>query len=407
MATHRQRRRDAVAARADSTTPARPSAISLHSVPRPRPPPTLGLLVKPPLLTGDSAAQLHNIAGQPSTSGAFRPNIDVAASLATSPTLQKPSAGTLGTAGENSTPTSTPDVRLTGDHASVSGMQWASPPEPVNVPLPPGSDSEDMDTTTTRKRLRPSEPGSDDEGASRKLQAVGPSSQSEPTQSLPSCVAGAAEQPSPNAGGSCNESEFRQVLSKAQKRRQRAAMPQGTAGNTAPPPGIGPATNSASRPPASCTDSADCKLWQKERRLSTIKASAPSHLSHREAQAVLRAGRSSAGSTGSGPPQAIIAGGKTYAAALSTPATELTNSVNHPEAPLQQAGHLAIGKKRGCAMPSSFQKKAPQSASNEENTNLRLLLHVVTDLLPPNNQQQLRSICLQAGGSILPSSHHG
>ncbi|KAL1470703.1 hypothetical protein MTO96_040297 [Rhipicephalus appendiculatus] len=45
--------------------------------------------------------------------------------------------------------------------------------EPQNVPLPQGSDSEDMGTTTTRKRLRPSEPGSDDEGASRKLQAVG------------------------------------------------------------------------------------------------------------------------------------------------------------------------------------------------------------------------------------------
>ncbi|KAL1470168.1 hypothetical protein MTO96_024563 [Rhipicephalus appendiculatus] len=350
-----------------------------------------GMLVTPPLLTGASAAQLHNIAGQPPTSSAFCPNIVVAASLDTAPTLQTPSAGTLGTA---------------------------------------GSDSEDMDTTTTRKRLRPSEPSSDDEGASRKLQAVGPSSQSEPTQSLPSCVAGAAERPSSNAGGSCNESEFRQVLSKAQKRRQRAAMPQGTAGNIAPPPGIAPATTSASRPPASSSrpgatsavapaatsgtstaslpappttacavlfrpaynaDSSDCKLWQKEWLLATIKASAPSHLSHREVQVVLRAGPSSAESTGSGPPQAILAGGKTYAAALSTLATELTNSVNHPEAPLQLVGHLASGRKRGCAMTSSFQKKAPQSASNDENTNLRLLSRVVADLLPPDNQQ-LRSI---------------
>ncbi|KAL1484690.1 hypothetical protein MTO96_032437 [Rhipicephalus appendiculatus] len=60
-----------------------------------------GLLVTPPRLTGDSAAQLHNIARQPPTSGAFCPNIVIAASLATAPTLQMPSAGTLGTAGEN------------------------------------------------------------------------------------------------------------------------------------------------------------------------------------------------------------------------------------------------------------------------------------------------------------------
>ncbi|KAL1486752.1 hypothetical protein MTO96_031273 [Rhipicephalus appendiculatus] len=303
-----------------------------------------GMLVTPPLLTGDSAAQLHNIAGQPPTPGAFCPNIVDAASLATAPTLQTASAGTLGTAGENSTPKSTPDVRLTGDHAAVSGRQCESPPALLDVPLPPGSDSEYMDTTTMRKRLCPSEPGRDDEGASRKLQAS-------------------------------------------------SGVVQGVHGNFTDDDLL---ANTSSDVPVVTAKRRGTTL--KEGRLATIKASAPTHLSHREAQAVLRAARSSAGSTGSGPPQAVLAGGKTYAAALSTPATELRNPVNHPEAPWQQMGHLASGKKRGCAMPSPFQKKAPQSASNE-NTNLQFLLRVVADLPPPDNQQ-LRSICLQAEAQV-------
>lgn len=87
------------------------------------------------------------------------------------------------------------------------------------------------------------------------------------------------------------------------------------------------------------------------------------------------------------------------------PATELTNSASHPQASLQQRGHQASAEKRGGAKPT-FQKKALQSASNEENKNLRLFLRVVADVLPPDNQQ-LRSICLQAGGALLPSSQHG
>ncbi|KAL1424967.1 hypothetical protein MTO96_019618 [Rhipicephalus appendiculatus] len=86
-----------------------------------------GTLVTPPLLTSYSAAQLNDIAGQPPTSGAFCPTIVVAASLATAPTRQTPSAGTLGTAGEHSTPTSTTDVQLAGDHAAVSGCSVRLP----------------------------------------------------------------------------------------------------------------------------------------------------------------------------------------------------------------------------------------------------------------------------------------
>ncbi|KAL1484299.1 hypothetical protein MTO96_032652 [Rhipicephalus appendiculatus] len=69
-------------------------------------------------------------------------------------------------------------------------------------------------------------------------------------------------------------------------------------------------------------------------------------------------------------------------------------------------GRQANAKKRGCARPPSLQKEALHSASNEENKNLRFLLRVVADLLPPDSQQ-LRSICLQAGGALLPSSKHG
>ncbi|KAL1484729.1 hypothetical protein MTO96_049956, partial [Rhipicephalus appendiculatus] len=123
--------------------------------------------------------------------------------------------------------------------------------------------------------------------------------------------------------------------------------------------------------------------------------------------AVLRGAPSSAGAAGSSSPQASLAGGKTYAAVLGAPVTEITNSTNDPlQAPLQQRGRQANAKKRGCAKPPSLQKDALHSASNEENKNLRLLLRVVADLLPPDSQQ-LRSICLQAGGAPLPSSNHG
>ncbi|KAL1484298.1 hypothetical protein MTO96_032651 [Rhipicephalus appendiculatus] len=123
------------------------------------------MLATPPLLTHDSAAQLHEITDQPTSGAVSLANVG-AASLATAPALQAPAVGVLGTA---------PCAPLL---------------EPRNVPLLQRSDSEDMDTTTTRKRLRPSEPGSDDEGASRKLQAVGLAPNWELTPNSPSRVAG-------------------------------------------------------------------------------------------------------------------------------------------------------------------------------------------------------------------------
>ncbi|KAL1443220.1 hypothetical protein MTO96_046071 [Rhipicephalus appendiculatus] len=58
-------------------------------------------------------------------------------------------------------------------------------------------------------------------------------------------------------------------------------------------------------------DSVDCHLWQRERRLATIKASAPTYLPHREAQAALRASPS-----GTGGPQLKQPTGKSYAAGV-------------------------------------------------------------------------------------------
>ncbi|KAL1467893.1 hypothetical protein MTO96_041843, partial [Rhipicephalus appendiculatus] len=385
-----------------------------------------------------------------------------------------------------------------------------------------------MDTTTTRKRLRPSEPGSDDEGASRKLQAVGLAQTSKLTPNSPSRVAGSTEHLLATATASANEGEFQQVLSKAQKRRERAAIPQGIAGNNAPPPGIGPASTSASPPPVSGrstgatsvmapaaitgtpatsvpTPTADslhgaistgtqwCRLSPrtsrlviaqalssmpgvKEVRVNTKKnivaadaaspesaerllatseiigmpviARLPADRSQssgvvqgvhgnytdddllanassepipptascgkgsgvwpqlkRRVPHTCRIGRrrrsygllpAAQGAAGSSSPQASLAGGKTYAAVLGAPVTEITNSTNDPlKAPLQQRGRQSNAKKRGCAKPPSLQTEALHSACNEENKNLRLRLRVVADLLPPDSQQ-LRSICLQA-----------
>ncbi|KAH7958626.1 hypothetical protein HPB49_003387 [Dermacentor silvarum] len=71
-------------------------------------------------------------------------------------------------------------------------------------------------------------------------------------------------------------------------------------------------------------DSPNCQLWQRERRLATIKASAPTHLSHREAQA------------------------------------EPTTSTNHPQPHLQQRVPQAGAKKWGSIKLGPSPKEAPQ-----------------------------------------------
>ncbi|KAL1467111.1 hypothetical protein MTO96_042375 [Rhipicephalus appendiculatus] len=58
--------------------------------------------------------------------------------------------------------------------AAVPSFSCTHASDPRNVPLPVDSepDPDDTDTTSVRKCSRPSELGSDDEGASRKMQAI-------------------------------------------------------------------------------------------------------------------------------------------------------------------------------------------------------------------------------------------
>ncbi|XP_037501458.1 uncharacterized protein LOC119375352 [Rhipicephalus sanguineus] len=141
-------------------------------------------------------------------------------------------------------------------------------------------------------------------------------------------------------------------------------------------------------------DSAECQLWQRERRLATIKASSLTYLPHREAQAALRS--SSSGTNG---PQLNQTKGKSYAAAVGAP------SKDPRPTGAQQREPPAGPKKQGSAKPRPPTKATSQPHADQENANLRLLLRAVADLLHPENQ--LRSICLQAGGVHPPNSHHG
>ncbi|KAL1473220.1 hypothetical protein MTO96_003885 [Rhipicephalus appendiculatus] len=147
-------------------------------------------------------------------------------------------------------------------------------------------------------------------------------------------------------------------------------------------------------------DSAECQLWQRERRLATIKASAPTYLPDREAQAALR---SSPDRTG-GPPLRQ-AKGKSYAAAVGAP-SKVVETSTHPASQAQSSGgRLLVQRSRALSSVAHPRRQPPESHLDQENTNLRLLLRAVADLLPPENQ--LRSICLQAGGVPPPNSHHG
>ncbi|KAH7937640.1 hypothetical protein HPB49_013945 [Dermacentor silvarum] len=135
------------------------------------------------------------------------------------------------------------------------------------------------------------------------------------------------------------------------------------------------------------SDSPDCQLWQRGRCLVTIKASASTHLSHREAQAVLWTAPTSSAAAASGPPHVRPAGGKTYSAALGAPDKEVTTSTNHPQPRLQQCVQQACAKKWGSIKPGPSPKEAPQSTNDKQNKNPRLLLRAIADLRPPDNQQ--------------------
>ncbi|KAL1427083.1 hypothetical protein MTO96_017741 [Rhipicephalus appendiculatus] len=375
-------------------------------------------------------------------SGANCVTVSTAVSSGTSATLPTALPGVLGTVGRT-TPSPVPTADSVTS-AAVPHLPCTDVPDPRNVPLPVDSElgPDDMDTGSTRKRSRSSESGSDDEGASRKLQAVATEHLTVTTPTTPSSDAVADEHSATHDADATNETDFQLVLSKSQKRRQRTVTSPRPDTSVDTPPGtttaahpsftryvpacatqlsatqpavvgaiaasdtIGP---SASSPPACGTvlfrpaniaDSAECQLWQRERRLATIKASAPTYLPHREAQAALR---SSASRTG-GPPL-NQAKGKSYAAAVGAPSKVVATST-HPRQPGAEQRRPPSGpKKQGSVMPRPPSKATPESHLDQENTNLRLLLRAVADLLPPENQ--LRSICLQASGVPPPNSHHG
>ncbi|KAL3224584.1 hypothetical protein MRX96_049473 [Rhipicephalus microplus] len=109
---------------------------------------------------------------------------------------------------------------------------------PQNVPLPLDEEPDiaDMDTTSTRKRSRPSESGSDDEGGSRKMHAVAPERATVACLTPTSNDAVAHEDAVTHATDEISQSEFQTVLSKSKKRRQRASTSQGPATHTGPRP---------------------------------------------------------------------------------------------------------------------------------------------------------------------------
>ncbi|KAH6926773.1 hypothetical protein HPB50_022158 [Hyalomma asiaticum] len=93
-----------------------------------------------------------------------------------------------------------------------------------------------MDTSSSRKRPRPTESTSDDEGSSRKVPAVTPA----PESGTPPPVEASAVLHDADDG-------FQTVQSKSQKRRQRAAAAAGTTARCVPPSG---STHSGSSTPA-------------------------------------------------------------------------------------------------------------------------------------------------------------
>ncbi|KAL1477742.1 hypothetical protein MTO96_017076 [Rhipicephalus appendiculatus] len=137
----------------------------------------------------------------------------------------------------------------------------------------------------------------------------------------------AAEEPTVTHDADGNHgTEFQAILSKPQKRHQRALPSPGPAANIGPPSWNHTCGYTRPRRPRACQSahcdsgrfyrahSADCQLWQRERRLATIKASAPTYLAHREAQAALRGSPS-----GTGGPQLKQPTVKSYAAAVGGP----------------------------------------------------------------------------------------
>ncbi|KAL1479058.1 hypothetical protein MTO96_034843 [Rhipicephalus appendiculatus] len=190
------------------------------------------------------AADAETIASVPASPGAPLP-VSTAVSSDTSAALESDFPGVPGIAGRSSTsPTLAADCAAS---AATPSLPCEPASDPRNVPLPVDSepDPDDMDTTSTRKRSRPCEPSSDDEGASRKMQAVAterPTVMS-PTASSTNVVAEVHF--TTKYTDVTKETEFQLVLSKSQKRRQRTSTPQRPVANIGPPRGTAPAATPA------------------------------------------------------------------------------------------------------------------------------------------------------------------
>ncbi|KAL3256450.1 hypothetical protein MRX96_017175 [Rhipicephalus microplus] len=97
-----------------------------------------------------------------------------------------------------------------------------------------------MNTTSTQKCSRPSESGSDAEGASWKMDNVASESVKVTSFTTLSNDAVAHEDSVTHETDRSNESELQTVPSKSKKRRQRASTSQGPAANTGPRPATAP-----------------------------------------------------------------------------------------------------------------------------------------------------------------------
>ncbi|KAL1416109.1 hypothetical protein MTO96_028240 [Rhipicephalus appendiculatus] len=426
------------------------------------------------------AANAAAIARNLAISGAHCVTVSTAVSSSTSASLPTALPGILGTVGRPM-PSAVPTADSVAS-ADVPDLPCTDVPDPRNVPLPVDSElgPDDMDTTSTRKRSRPSESGSDDEGASRKLQAVATEHLTVTTPKTPSSDAVTDEHSATHDVDATNETDFQLVLSKSQNQRTATSPRPDTSVDT--PPGTTTAAQpsstryvpacatqlsatqpavvgaiaasdtirpSASSPPAcgtvhfrpanigasfhrtsclaiaqalsalpgvkevrvntkknivaadastaewmarllatselagipdtghqgkdaSCTskvkclhcgrphaaDSAECQLCQRERRLATIKASAPTYLPHREAQAALQSSPSSTG----GPPL-NQAKGKSYAAAVGAP-SKVVETSTHPRQPGAEQRRPPSGpKKQGSVKPRPPCKGNPRVSS--------------------------------------------
>ncbi|KAL1463865.1 hypothetical protein MTO96_043175 [Rhipicephalus appendiculatus] len=354
------------------------------------------------------AANAAAIARNLAMSGAHCVTVSTAVSSSTSATLPTALHGVLGTVGRPMpSPVPTADSVVS---AAVPHLPCTDVLDPRNVPLPVDSElgPDDMDTTCTRKRSRPSESGSDDEGASRKLQAVATEHFTVTTPTTPSSDAVADEHSATHDADATNETDFQLVLSKSQKRRQRTA--------TSPRPDTSvdtPGTTTAAHPSFTRYVPA-CATQLSATQPAVVGAIAASDTIRRSASSPPACGtvlfrpanialRSSPSRTG-GPPL-NQAKGKSYAATVGAP-SKVVETSTHPRQPGAEQRRPPSGpKKQGTVKPRPPTKATPESHLDQENTNLRLLLRAVADLLPPENQ--LRSICLQAGGVPPPNSHHG